>query len=127
MKLRLLGNKIRLRLSEPEVYALAEVHQVQSVLPINPFEKDNFHYSIYCASDTLTPKAKFEKNELRIDLPLSEVKKWAGSNQVGIENTIFSNSGENIIILVEKDFQCLAERGEDESNLFKNPRIRKDS
>ncbi len=121
MKLRLLGNKIRLRLSEPEVYALAEVHEVQSFLPLNPLDKDNFHYSIHSDSKTLTPKAGFEKNELRIDLPLSEVKKWAGSNEVGIENIILSNSGEEIVILIEKDFKCLSDRGEDESKLFENP------
>ncbi len=121
MKLRLLGNKIRLRLSEPEVYALAEVHQVQSVLPLNPFEKDNFHYSIHSDANTLFPKATFLKNELRVDLPLMDVKQWAGSDQVGIENTIVSNSGEEIVILVEKDFKCLTDRNEDESHLFDNP------
>jgi hypothetical protein len=121
MKLRLLGNKIRLRLSEPEVFALADAKEIQASLPINPFDRDNFRYSIHTSTETPNPTARFEHNELRIDLPWQEVKQWAGSDQVGIEDTIVTNSGEEIIILVEKDFKCLVDRGEDESSLFENP------
>ncbi len=121
MKLRLLGNKIRFRLSEPEVFALSEVHEIQSTLPINPSDSDNFRYSIHTSKNTFSPTVKFEKNELRIDLPLDRVAKWAKSDQIGIEEIVLSNSGEELVILVEKDFQCLTSRGEDESKLFQNP------
>lgn len=121
MKLRLLGNKIRLRLSQPEVLALAEVKQIHSILPINPFEADNFRYSIHCSKDTQNLIVSFEKNVLRIDLPLEKVKSWADGDQVGIEESVIGKSGEEITVLVEKDFKCLTDRGEDESQLFDNP------
>jgi hypothetical protein len=121
MKLRLLGNKIRFRLSEPEVFALAENSSVQSSLPINPFENDNFRYSIKPNQEIESISIRFEHNELRIELPIALVKTWAKTDKVGIDHSLLTNSGEEISILIEKDFQCLTERGEDETNLFKNP------
>lgn len=126
MKLRLLGNKIRFRLSQPEVLALKEIKFVQSTLMINPFENNNFKYSVHCDEEINEVKATFQNNELRVEIPGSQVYSWADSDDVGIVEGFRGNSGEEIIILVEKDFQCLSERGEDESELYNNPDSRKD-
>lgn len=121
MKLRILGNKIRFRLSEPEVYAFSEVHQVQAALNINPLEKNNLRYSLNCDAAFTNSNIEFNLNELKINVPLNDVKSWAASDQVGLEYPVIVPSGEDFTILIEKDFQCLTERGEDESKLFPNP------
>ena len=126
MKLRLLGNKIRFRLSQPEVLALKEIKFVQSTLMINPFEINNFKYSVHCDDDINEAKATFQNNELRVEIPSSLVNAWADSEDVGIVEGFTGNSGEEIIILVEKDFKCLTERGENETELFDNPDTEKD-
>ena len=107
MKLRLLGNKIRFRLSQPEVLALAEVKMVQASLMINPSEKENFKYSIHCNKEIQNTGMEFQNNELRLELPLNMIKEWANSDQVGIEKSIISKSGEELTLLIEKDFKCL--------------------
>ena len=121
MKLRILGNKIRFRLSEPEVYAFSEVQQVQAALNINPLEKNNLRYSLNSDAAISNSNLEFASNELKINVPKDDVKSWAGSDKVGLEYDILASSGERFTILIEKDFQCLTERGEDESKLFPNP------
>jgi hypothetical protein len=122
MKLRLLGNKIRFRLSEPEVYALSSVNQIQAALSINPFEKDNFRYTITCDKHTFQTEISFKSNELKIHLPLEKVKAWSDTDAVGIEESVLVGTGEQFVILIEKDFKCLSDRNEDESKLFPNPK-----
>jgi hypothetical protein len=122
MKLRLLGNKIRFRLSEPEVYALSSVHQVQAALSLNPVEKDNFRYTITCDKLTFTTEISFKANELKVHMPLEKIKAWSDTDSVGIEETVLIGTGEQFVILIEKDFKCLSDREEDESKLFPNPK-----
>lgn len=121
MKLRLLGNKVRFRLSEPEVYALSSIHQVQAFLPLSPMDSGNLRYAIYCSKDFHDFSMTFDKNELKVNIPLEEVRKWADTDTVGIESQFMSQSGEMITLLIEKDFQCLSDRGEDETKLYPNP------
>jgi hypothetical protein len=47
---------------------------------------------------------------------------WASSEQVSITGEQQHNNGDKLVILVEKDFACLAPReGEDESDMFPHP------
>ncbi len=47
---------------------------------------------------------------------------WATTNQVSIRGEQQLEDGSTLGILVEKDFQCLTEReDEDESDMFPNP------
>ncbi|MEZ4932033.1 MAG: hypothetical protein R2788_07940 [Saprospiraceae bacterium] len=46
---------------------------------------------------------------------------WSRSDEVGLEDDMPLGDGNALHILVEKDFKCLTERSEDESDLFPNP------
>jgi hypothetical protein len=51
-----------------------------------------------------------------------DIKQWAESEKVSISSEQNLDDGEQLRILVEKDFACLAPRdGEDESDMFPNP------
>jgi hypothetical protein len=57
-----------------------------------------------------------------VQLPETEVKKWASTEQVSIAADESLDGGDFLKILVEKDFACLAPRdGEDEADMFPHP------
>jgi hypothetical protein len=50
-----------------------------------------------------------------------DIQQWAESEQVSIRSDKLLDDGEELRILIEKDFQCLAPREEDESDMFPHP------
>ena len=115
MKLRLLGNRIRLRLSQSEV---AQIGNNERVVERTVIGNNSFAYSLGTHISVEPIKAEYKQNELRVTIARDIAQQWANSNEVGIQ------TDENSIpfILIEKDFKCLTNRdGEDESDMFANP------
>ena len=54
-------------------------------------------------------------------MPDKMADEWANSQKISLENNMSIGNGLALKILIEKDFKCLTERGEDESDLFANP------
>ena len=66
--------------------------------------------------------ASFDEECIRITLPLAVVERWQAPDEVSIRGEQELPGGERLKILVEKDFQCLVPReDEDQSGLFPNP------
>ncbi|RLD21226.1 MAG: hypothetical protein DRI71_09375 [Bacteroidetes bacterium] len=115
MKLRIKGNTLRMRLSEPEVNMLAEG---KSVVDKTEFPSADLVYKIEPWEGN---SADFEEGMLRIGLNKDEINVWAETDQVSISMESTSKSGNILSILVEKDFKCLTVRPEDESEMYPNP------
>ncbi|NNF22589.1 MAG: hypothetical protein HKN67_11665 [Saprospiraceae bacterium] len=64
---------------------------------------------------------KISDHEYQFEIPNQLIDLLADDQQVGFEGYLSGNSAEGLLIKVEKDFKCLTERKEDESDLFKNP------
>jgi hypothetical protein len=115
MKIRILGNRVRLRLSQSEV---AQIGQFKSVKESTQFGENTFSYvlSVYSSGSSILSELK--DNTITISIPEEMAKTWADSDEVGIQTP-----GEiTPFILIEKDFKCLTVReGEDESDMFYNP------
>lgn len=115
MKIRIQGDRVRLRLSQGEVQQIGEL---TPVVQQTHFGDSTLTYSIYPSDNQRDTSASFSNNEIRIDIPSQVAKQWADTDQVGFE----TEPGKIPFVLVEKDFKCLAIReGEDESDLFHNP------
>jgi regulator of replication initiation timing len=115
MKLRILSNSLRLRLSQTEIETLKSEHQVSGK---TNFSNSEFIYSLIINDSEENVSAEFENGHLKVKLAKTIAADWIESEQVDIKNTDDSF----IKILIEKDFQCLHERtGEDESDSFPNP------
>jgi hypothetical protein len=69
-----------------------------------------------------TPAVTFDGNRLSVHLPLDDVRRWAQSDQVGIEARQTLGPDRSLGILVEKDFECLHSRAERDADAFPNPR-----
>ena len=120
MKIRILGNSIRLRLSQPEVKSLAERNIVEGKTYFGTTEESVFIYSLE-KKDTNEIRASLSVNHVRIYIPNKIADKWANSNEISLENNMSLGQGLALRILIEKDFKCGTDRGEDESELFPNP------
>jgi hypothetical protein len=118
MKLRIRANTIRLRLSQSEIKTLEAGNSVEASLFFEP----KFKYKTQ-VQDIDKIACKYEDNSLTVSIPSQEVAVWTGSEQVGIRGIQMLENGDEIKILVEKDFRCLVPRGEDEDlDTFAHPK-----
>jgi len=120
MKLRILDNSIRLRLSRTDVAELRDRGLLRCRVD---FPGGNaFCYSLESTPANVAPTARFEDGELLVRVPETSVREWADSERVSIEGQEGIDSATTLSILVEKDFACLSPReGEDESDMFEHP------
>ncbi len=120
VKLRIRDNSIRLRLTRGEVEQLRDEGVVQAVTSF-PGGRE-FRYEVESSPASVNPGAFLSDNKVTVRLPESTVGAWAASEQVSIAGEQQHKNGEQLSILVEKDFTCLAPReGEDESDMYPNP------
>jgi len=118
MKIRILENSVRLRLTQSEVEQLAKDGMVRQAIN---FGSSALHYSIRKA-EIEEIKGSYESNEILISVPVKTVDNWYNSDRVSLLNVVSTNKEETLKILIEKDFKCLTVRtGEDESDMFPNP------
>lgn len=120
MKLRILDNSIRLRLTRTEVETANSAGQVRGRVH---FDGANaFEYVFESSPAMVTPEAHISNNVMTVRVPSADVQQWAESEQVSIAAEQLLDDGRRLKILIEKDFACLAPRdSEDESDMFPHP------
>lgn len=118
MKLRIKGNSVRLRLSKTEVDQIASVGMVQEQ---TIFGDDVFTYQLL-KKNTKQVRAVLENNCLTVYIPDAFADKWAGNNVTGIDNKAGDGSLPQLYILIEKDFKCIDNSEEDQSDNYDNPK-----
>jgi len=81
-----------------------------------------FRYEVESSPASVTPAAFFSDNALTVRLPEATVLAWATTEQVSIEGDQVLDDGDNLRILVEKDYVGLTGRDdEDESDMYPHP------
>ena len=120
MKIRIRGNSLRLRLTRSEV---EEVDLRGKVLESTHFGPDQrLLYSIESSTsleEKCVARAYFDGGHIRVEVCEEVIQHWANSDQVSIET--MQEGDTTLRILIEKDFQCLAPRGEDDQDAFPHP------
>jgi hypothetical protein len=120
VKLRILDNSIRLRLTQSEVATLCRdgIVTARTVFPGD----HALAYVVESSPASVAPAAFFSNHVITVRLPETTVLPWAASELVSIDGEQGLDDGSVLRILVEKDFACLAPRaGEDESDMFPHP------
>lgn len=113
MKIRINGNSLRLRLSQAEISKLVALGDVTSDCKIG---NNLFSYKIV-SKNVPEMYANFEHQTITVYIPQDMIFQWDIDDRIG-----FNHTADDLFILVEKDFQCLKPRpNEDESDLFPNP------
>jgi uncharacterized protein DUF7009 len=118
MKIRMLSNSIRLRLSQGDIKLLEEAGRV--VESVNFPNSEQLVYSLIKTEEDKI-SADFNGTEIKTYIPKNLAAEWMKTGKVGFEQEMFDKQGNSFCILIEKDFKCLTERSEDESDLFPHP------
>ena len=120
MKLRILNNSIRLRLSQTEVNEIATGNEVRSETQFGTNGSTLIYIFKKSSSDKF--QAELSGQEIIISAPGPIVDTWVKTDQVSMEGQQTIDDHSLLRILIEKDFKCLTDRPhEDESDLFPNP------
>ncbi|WP_263411441.1 DUF7009 family protein [Terriglobus tenax] len=124
MKLRILGNSIRLRLSKPEVAKLHETGRVEESLSLSPTDPwDRLSYAIEHTEQVTKFEVSHIGDEIRVLIPSHEVRKWADGELVGMYGAFPVYGDQLLTITVEKDFACLDKSDADNADMFPNPNL----
>jgi hypothetical protein len=119
MKLRIRGNSVRIRVSKPELDAIADTGSAEDKIQFAPANELRYRVDVKEGGDL---EAEFAASLIRVIVPKREVERWLAPEEVSIEGRQAIGDGTHLRILVEKDYTCLAPRGdEDDSELFANP------
>lgn len=119
MKIRIQGNSVRYRLTRSEVASLKkDGHYKQQTA----FNGKNFVYAVAAKENITGLQAEFKEDTITLYLPKKESLTWPDIDRVGYENKMVLNDGQILNLLLEKDFVCLDERVEDQSDNYPNPK-----
>lgn len=118
MKLRIKANSVRIRLTKTDVSKLANEGYLQetTVLP-----GQTFTYALKSDENATALTIAFENNILSMIVPKYFAANWYQNDIVGIDATMLVNEKEKLYLLLEKDFVCLDETSEDQSDNYENP------
>ena len=105
MKLRIQGNSLRFRLTRKEVDLLHQDGRVEATVDFAPGRA--LRYVVEAVPHLSELRARFEDTTISVNLPQTAADAWAKSSQVTI-----AGGGEDLGILIEKDFQCLHKPGD---------------
>jgi len=118
MKIRIRGNSVRFRLTKNEVEHLCRERSIEDRAN---FTNLDFIYEVkVAASEHLN--IHFSNNKISLHISDSLLENWDTNNRVGFSHSVATSNGKTIDLLLEKDFTCLEDRGEDESNNYPNPK-----
>jgi len=118
MKIRIRGNSVRFRLTKNEVEQLC---REKSIEERTNFENLDFVYEVKVAA-TNHLDIHFLNNRISLKVSDSLLENWDTNDSVGFSHTLPVSNGKTIDLSLEKDFTCLEDRGEDESNNYPNPK-----
>ncbi len=116
MKLRIKGNSIRLRLTKSDVEKICNSSYLEEV---TSFGENTFKYCLQSLDNLEKLSAEFKAGTITVYIPSSFVKDWDKNDIVGFDSGSIDKN--ELFILVEKDFKCLDETTEDQSDNFENP------
>jgi hypothetical protein len=121
MKIRIKGNFVRYRLSQTDVSTLANTGHLVETTCFGPTDEQTFRYALKTRDDATELLADFADGCITLYLPTAIARAWPDEERVGFENQILVAPGITLHLLLEKDFTCLDETVEDQSDNYPNP------
>lgn len=120
MKIRIKGNSVRLRLTKSEVEQFcAEGNYGESTV----FNNQTFTYALVAKEGVDVLETDYMGNTITVYIPMEAKETWYSSNRIGYSNVMNPGTEREFTILVEKDFVCMDETIEDQSDNYPNPKL----
>lgn len=118
MKIRIKGNSVRYRLTRPEVEKFSKEGYLEES---TEFPGGTFYYALKAKPGIENLDVDMEDNKITMYFPDDEKLGWYQSEKVGYRNNKSIGDDKSIFILLEKDFACLDNVEEDQSQNYPNP------
>lgn len=115
MKIRIKDNSLRFRLTQSEVRELGENGIVSS---FTQFTDRPFIYMVK-RTDDAELSAEFVENTIVMTMPTAMVEELVSTDRIG-----FDGEAGAVKLLIEKDFVCIDNTVEDQSDNYPNPNIK---
>jgi len=117
MKLRIKANSIRYRLSKTDVSRLADTGYLEEY---TAFPGKQLTYALQ-KTDAEVLSASFLDDTITLFIPDTFVKEWPDNDVIGLDTRMPLPGNESLYLLIEKDFVCLDDTTEDQSDNYENP------
>ena len=114
MKIRIKGNSLRYRLTKSDVHRFLANGYVEELID---FGDQTLTYALQ-KHGLNNLSAIFENNKITLFMPEPMADDWASTEKVG-----FEYQEDELLLLVEKDFKCLDNVAEDQSDNYPNPLV----
>lgn len=117
MKIRIKGNSVRYRLSKSEVAKfgveglLSEETEMLGgtlIYALKRTQEENLNVS-------------FSEGCITFGMPEAIAHQWVNSEEVGFQHRMLLPNGHEVFLLIEKDFVCIDNTFEDQSDNYPNP------
>ena len=118
MKLRIKGNSLRIRLTRTEVEKFVNTGYLEEQ---TFFLENKFIYALQSRNDINEMSALFDQNKISIFVPSKLLVDWPQNDVIGFNSNMPLTTTDSLYILIEKDFICLDETTEDQSDNYENP------
>lgn len=110
---------MRFRLTKSEVEELCSVGYIKET---THFPGNTFSYAVK-KSNKEEIHASFEKGKITLHVDADRLKGWESNEEVGFEALQQIDPETSLHLLLEKDFVCLDQRLEDQSDNYPNPKM----
>lgn len=118
MKIRIKGNSIRIRLTQTELKTFADSGYIEEA---TEFIDNKLFYALASSKHVTELSAQMVGNKITLLVPENIAQNWITTDLVGFENKFDIGNEKKLFLLVEKDFVCLDNTFEDQSDMFPNP------
>jgi hypothetical protein len=112
MKIRIKGNSLRYRLTKRDVDQFTKEGYLEEA---TNFGSQQLIYALQ-QTDRGGITASFQNNKITLNMPAAMATEWARTERVG-----FDGQDNDLYFLIEKDFKCLDNVAEDQSDNYPNP------
>jgi hypothetical protein len=82
---------------------------------------DRITYELLSSSSEATTTVAYRLGNITVSVPENHLKKWAGSNDVGVYAKIALGDNQALSVAIEKDFACLDLSDAENEDTFPNP------
>jgi hypothetical protein len=82
---------------------------------------DSFYYRLEKKTEIKNMEASFSGNRISIFVPERMAAQWTTTDTVGFDTKMNIGDGKELFLLIEKDFVCLDNTFEDQSDNYPNP------
>lgn len=112
MKIRIKGNSLRYRLTKGDMSILEKEGELEEY---TVFAGQTLVYTLKTTKNPVM-SADFIENKITLNMPVDMITEIIYTDKVGFQNT-----HGDLSLLVEKDFTCLDNAEEDQSDNYPNP------